>query len=694
MYYPLTPMFCKPKNDAEKRFWITMFRQTFGVTPIRFKQNEIRLEKRCKEYSVEYVAPQHTDSVEAIHERKSLLQKKCKAATDKIRRSHPSDQEKERARKRSRNRKGKATNDMNSSEVRHFRITGPGGAPNYSYLPVTSHSFSCVMNEEECSTARRYLGQLAPCYLEQLTLGEQEQVEFEKPLNFWSCYEKVRVKKRKKVYMDGWRVVMCNTKDVLSAEIYINDNCTKIGASVGCLPSAGFFRQLEDSRRVMLGNEGNYRDALVMHHFCFEGEDSKQISVEVVADIPAGRGDIIQEAKRIAEAKEDIKYWNGLELYEYLNDQGITQVRFENVSFDVSIVRAGSTAHQITRREIQELDYKAGRTHEKPPALPPPPPEDLSEAKSNVYHPLTPVFCIPRDSVEESEWKERFLQSFHVTPARFRLNEKKLTEGCKKYSIRYIAPQLEDSADETISRKYALHKKIQACRNRERQEERQLEKLCLEEGVTYIPPPPNETRRQQENRRRNLNEKYWEEVRKRHEEERRQGEEERRQADERRAEEERKRWATMSPEEKAQEKFLVKFEEEYKKREKEKMERLANMSPEEKAQAKQKSIEERRKKVELERRWPLMSPEEKAEANQKTAEEEREYREFLRRVKEQEGYDKLKREVLWNKKEYYRKRGMHEEANAAWNQAPPVHTVNGYKPLRDPLFYQAYHCPH
>ena len=151
----------------------------------------------------------------------------------------------------------------------------------------------------------------------------------------------------------------------------------------------------------------------------------------------------------------------------------------------------------------------------------------------------------------------------------------------------------------------------------------------------------------------------------------------------------------MSPEEKAQEKALVKFEEEYKKREKEKMERLANMSPEEKAQANQKSIEERRKKEKLERRWPLMSPEEKAKANQKTAEEEREYREFLRRVKEQEDYDKLKREVLWNKKEYYRKKGMHEEANAAWSQAPPVHShyVNGYKPLREKLFYQAYHCP-
>eukprot|EP00984_Skeletonema_dohrnii_P012646 scaffold5158_cov79-Skeletonema_dohrnii-CCMP3373.AAC.1 len=248
----------------------------------------------------------------------------------------------------------------------------------------------------------------------------------------------------------------------------------------------------------------------------------------------------------------------------------------------------------------------------------------------SIYHPLTPVFYIPRDSVEESAWKERFLQSFHVTPARFRLNEKKLADGCKKHSVRYIAPQLEDSADETISRKYALHKQIQACKNREWRE-KMAKKL-----------------REEEYKRR---------------------EEERRQADEKRAEEERKRWATMSPEEKAREETVEKYEEEKKKREEDEM----NRSPEEKAQAKQKSIEEWKKQEELRHRWPLMSPEEKAQANQKTAEEERDYREWLRKRKEQTAHDKLKREVLWKKKEYYLKKGMHKEANAAWSQAPAIY---------------------
>ena len=84
MYYPLTPVFCTPKGEAEKKPWTLRFRQTFGITPMRFNQNEIRLEERCKKYSVEYIAPGLSDSVEAINERKVQLQKKCKAANDKI----------------------------------------------------------------------------------------------------------------------------------------------------------------------------------------------------------------------------------------------------------------------------------------------------------------------------------------------------------------------------------------------------------------------------------------------------------------------------------------------------------------------------------------------------------------------------------------------------------------------------------
>lgn len=461
MYYPLTPVFCTPTYDAEKKFWTARFRQTFGnITPNQFKRNEARLEKRCKKYSVEYVAPQLTDSVEATHERKACLQKKCKAAADKIRRRRPSVQEKERARGKTRNRKvSEFMDDTNSSEIHHFRITGSGGTPNYSYLPVTPHSTRCVIKEEECSSARRNL--------EQLT------VELNESICFYSIYDYVRVKKGSKVFMDGWPVVMCNTKDVLSSEIYINDNCTKTGASVGCRPSAGFFNQIKNSNRVSLGNEGNYSDVLkILHNLpkmpfsSFPLGDSEGITVEVAVDIPPGRGDIIQEAKRMAKAKED-EYWNGLELYEYLNDQGITQVRFEDIDFDVSIVRAGSAARRIIQRQILELDYKAGRTDEMPPAHTRPPPTKPSKAESNVYHPLTPIFCIPRDSTEESEWEARFLQSFHVTAVRFRLNERKLANRCKEHSVTYVAPQLEDTVDQTLRRKYTLNKKIQLSRKRE-----------------------------------------------------------------------------------------------------------------------------------------------------------------------------------------------------------------------------------
>mmetsp|Transcript_19205 Transcript_19205/g.31544 ORF Transcript_19205/g.31544 Transcript_19205/m.31544 type:complete len:502 (-) Transcript_19205:99-1604(-) len=460
MYYPLTPVLCTPKDEAERKKWRLMFRINFGnITPIQFKVNETRLEKRCKKYSIEYVAPQLTDSVEAIRERQTRLQKKCKAAADKIRRSRPSVQEKERARERTRNRKGNdPVNDKNPSELRTFRITGRGGTPNYSYLPVAPYSTPCLIGEEGCSSARSQL--------EPLTLGGQEQVKLNEPISFVSWYDNVSVKKGKIVSMDGWRVEMCDTKDVLSAEIYINDNCTKRGASVGCLPSAGFFNQVKESTCVMLGN-GGYTDVLEICHTYFKG-DSNGIIVQVVADIPEGRVDIIQEAKRMVEVKQNItkdsrKAWNGKELYDYLDDQGITQVRFEDVDFFVSVVRAGSNTHQIIQRKMMELDYKAGRTDEKPPALTRPRSKG-SNAKGNVYYPLTPIFCIPRDSVEESEWKERFFESFHVTPVRFRLNEEQLAEKCKKNSVRYIAPQLEDSVDETLRRKYTLNVKIQSSR--------------------------------------------------------------------------------------------------------------------------------------------------------------------------------------------------------------------------------------
>lgn len=152
--------------------------------------------------------------------------------------------------------------------------------------------------------------------------------------------------------------------------------------------------------------------------------------------------------------------------YAYLHKHGITRVRFEDIDFVVSHVRAGGNAHQIIERKILELDYVAGRTDKNPPViyrLPSKNPSD-AETESNIYYPLTPIFCIPKDLAEKLEWKERFLQSFHVTPDRFRANESKLIEGCKKDSVTYIAPQLEDSVDETLRRKYTLQAKIKASR--------------------------------------------------------------------------------------------------------------------------------------------------------------------------------------------------------------------------------------
>ena len=475
--HPLTPVLCTPKNEAERKAWKLMFRMSFGanITPAQFKQYEIRLEKRCRKHSVEYVAPQLTDSVEAIHERRTRLQKKCKAAADKIRRSRPSVREKERAWQQSRNRKGNGpVNENKSSELRNLRITGRGGTPNYSYIPVAPYSTRCVMSEEDCCSVRSQL--------EPLTLGGQEQVELNKAIPICGSYDRVRVKKGRAVFMDGRRVKMCHTKDVLSAEIYVNDNCTKTGASVGFLPSAGFFSQVKESTTVWLGkgpNGNGYDDALEIYHGYFKVKgDRKNLRVMVVADIPEGGGNIIQEATRIVNEYDGITSgvnWNGKELYDYLNDQGVTQVRFEDVYFDVSVVRAGSNTHQIIQRKMMELDYKAGRTGDKPPALTRPESKDYSEAQSNIYYPLTPIFCIPRDSVEESEWKQRFLQSFHVTPVRFRLNENKLMEGCKKNSVRYIAPQLEDSVDETLRRKYTLNVKIKSSKCRERRRKRREE---------------------------------------------------------------------------------------------------------------------------------------------------------------------------------------------------------------------------
>jgi len=476
------------------------FRQTFGITPMRFNQNEIRLEERCKKYSVEYIAPELSDSVEAIYERKVQLQRKCKAATDKLRRSRrsPSDREKERLREQSRNRKGKndPVNKTNLSEIRTFRITGRGGTPNYSYLPVRLDTTKCVMNEEECKSARNHLQQLTT----------QEQVKLNNPIPLFSYYKYVATKERNNMFMDGLHVEMCDTLKVLSAEIYINDNCTSRESSVGFRPSVGFFRTLRDSTSVMIGNDrsyGSFGHGLEIYHSNFKS-DSKHVSVQVVAVIPNEKLYIIEKAKRIVQ-QNSWRNWSGkwepcdaahYLLYGYLHEQGITQVRFGDVDFDVSHVRAGGNTHQIIEREILELDYVAGRIDEKPPAITRPPSKNSIDAESNIYYPLTPIFCIPKDPTEKLEWKERFLQSFHVTPDRFRAEESKLIERCKKNSVTYIAPQLEDSVDETLRRKYTLHANIKASRQskwrrewRKQKEEKQRQKELEEDRYQSLKRP-------------------------------------------------------------------------------------------------------------------------------------------------------------------------------------------------------------
>lgn len=467
--YPLTPVFCTPKDESQRKAWTLIFRQTFGnITPNRFRQNELKLEERCKKYSIEYIAPQLEDSVVAIHERRLRLQRKCKAATAKIRRNNMSqqDREKESLRQQSRNRKLKSfSGSTTPSEIRTIRITGVGGTPNYSFFPITSetYSYSWLFDEEKCQSYRSDL--------EQLTLGGKEQVKLTESLFIISDYDVVHVKKGKDIFMDGWPVVTCKTKDLLSAEIYINDTCTRRGASVGCLPGSGFFRIMSDSTELQLIDKED--GILEIMHQCFS-RDRESICVYVVADIPKLKEKrIIQEVKSILRSKYRTGKADdaGKQIYDYLEREGISQVRFGFVGFRISTVRAGSNAYQMIQRRIMELDYEAGRSAEEPPPLSRPSPSSkaLDEAESrDVYYPLMPIFCIPRDLTEKSEWEERFRDSFHVSPARFRLNENKLKERCHKSWVEYIAPQLEDSVDETLRRKHCLNEEIKGNKGRKR----------------------------------------------------------------------------------------------------------------------------------------------------------------------------------------------------------------------------------
>jgi hypothetical protein len=53
--------------------------------PHTIPANRKKLKERCEKYSVTYIAPSLTDSVQAIKERKSLLHKKFQATADKVR---------------------------------------------------------------------------------------------------------------------------------------------------------------------------------------------------------------------------------------------------------------------------------------------------------------------------------------------------------------------------------------------------------------------------------------------------------------------------------------------------------------------------------------------------------------------------------------------------------------------------------
>ena len=83
-YYPLTPIFRTTKDSAEELEWKKRFRHDFKVNPSQFKNSETKLEERCDTYSVDYISPCITDSVESTKDRKTAVAKKCKAAAERI----------------------------------------------------------------------------------------------------------------------------------------------------------------------------------------------------------------------------------------------------------------------------------------------------------------------------------------------------------------------------------------------------------------------------------------------------------------------------------------------------------------------------------------------------------------------------------------------------------------------------------
>ena len=72
---------------------VEQFKQNFLVAPSLFRLIEYRLEKKCKEHGLVYIAPRLTDSIEETNLRKKRLNRAIKTAAQKKRRENMSDHE-------------------------------------------------------------------------------------------------------------------------------------------------------------------------------------------------------------------------------------------------------------------------------------------------------------------------------------------------------------------------------------------------------------------------------------------------------------------------------------------------------------------------------------------------------------------------------------------------------------------------
>ena len=109
----------------------------------------------------------------------------------------------------------------------------------------------------------------------------------------------------------------------------------------------------------------------------------------------------------------------------------------------------------------QVLIFYIGARHSKTGLVEVQVPFDVVEERSMVaeepnYSLLTPIFCTPKDLEEELEWKKLFKQSFNISPGHFRKFEANLEKKCTDYSNAYVKPRLDDSVEETLTRKATI----------------------------------------------------------------------------------------------------------------------------------------------------------------------------------------------------------------------------------------------